>query len=107
MVLVENRPVDQIPYVLFIPLGEVQHGFRIPRRRLPQSLPFRILPDTFEDGLHCPSQLLDTLVGLFGGRIESLPRSGAYSVRSSSSTRCRMNLHGQLSPSKSIGGFRV
>ena len=64
MVLVEDRAIDQVPHVLLITLGEIEHRLCVPGRSLPKPFSLRILPDTLEDCLYGPRQFLDPLLGL-------------------------------------------
>lgn len=77
MVLVEDGAVDQVPNVLLVALGEVQHGLGISLGGLTKTFSLGVLSDTFKNGSDSSGQLLNSLVGLLRGRLQPLSSSGA------------------------------
>lgn len=66
MVFMEDSAIDEIPHVLLITLGKVEHGFRIPVRRFPEAFPLWVFPEAFEDRPYSSGQLLDPLLVFLG-----------------------------------------
>ena len=77
VVLVEDGAVDQVPNVLLIALGEVEHGLGISLWGLAKTFSLGILSDTFKNGPDSSGQLLNSLVGLLRGRFQPLSSPGA------------------------------
>lgn len=109
MVFRKYRIIDQIPHILFVSLGEKEHSLRIPFRGTSKPFTLWIFTNAFENGFDCPFQFLQPLQPLFRRGFQAFPRSKTYSEPSAAASKGRPNLdsHGQLSPSKSIGGFKV
>jgi len=59
MILVEYRPVDNIPEILLVPLREEHHRLRIPLRRPMQTLPIRIFSYALQDCAHRTRKLCE------------------------------------------------
>lgn len=77
VVLVENSVVDQVPNILLVALGEIEHGLGISHGGLTKSFSFRVLADTFQDCADSSGHLLKSLLGLLRGRLLPLSGSGA------------------------------
>lgn len=77
MILMEDRTIDKIPYILLIALGKVEHGLGISLWGLAQALSFRVLSDTLQNRPNSSCELLNALLCLFGRRLQSLPGTGA------------------------------
>ena len=106
VVLVKDSTIDQIPHILFVAFREVHESFRVPFRRSAQTFSLRVLADTFEDGSNSARELVETSLGFFGCLIKSF--AGSKCCKSQQIFRQRGGiLQGQLSPSKSMGGFSV
>lgn len=113
MVLVENSPINKVTDILLVTFGEVKHSLGISLGCLPQSFSFGILTNALQNGSDSSGQFLNTIVKLFGRRLQARSRSRAYQSKvSGSETICDdsetvFDLHGQLRPSKSMGGNNV
>lgn len=58
VVLMEHSPIDNIKKILFVALGEEQHGFGVSFRGLQKTLAIRIFAQAFENGLDCARELV-------------------------------------------------
>src|SRR5690348_10199558 len=67
VVLVEHCAIDQVPHILLITLGEVEHGLGISLWSLAETLALWILTNTFQDRPYRSREFLNTLLILFRG----------------------------------------
>jgi hypothetical protein len=78
MVLVENGTIDQIPDILFVALGEVEHSLGITLRGFTETLTLWVFTNTLQNCSHGTGKLLNSGFVLLRGRLQSLPCSGAW-----------------------------
>lgn len=77
MVLMEDRPIDQISHVLLVTFGEIEHSLGVSLGGFAQTFSLRILSNALQDRPHSSGQFLNPLFRLFGGGLQTSPGTGA------------------------------
>ena len=78
VIFMEHCPVDQVAHVLLVPLGEKEHGSRVPLRRTAQPLALRVLTEALENGAYCIPTLGKSRVRLLRCSLKSITSAKTY-----------------------------